>query len=101
MRLLNSVCELMRQQYATFRGSWCVGARGKGNLVTNRVGQSIDGLRRLRRLRVRVHAHFAEVVAEAWLENARVAASSGWPGERSTSWIPKESMPRSAFGDVL
>src|ERR1700728_2316158 len=66
--LLCNVEQLMRHQPTSFAGSRRVAAVGECEMIAHRVCHGVDGARRFRRERIGMHAHVAEVVAKARLE---------------------------------
>ena len=65
--LLHHMCQFVRQQAISRCGLRGVFTCGKHHIVPHRVCQRIDRSRRLSRLPAGVHAHPAEIVAEARL----------------------------------
>ena len=66
--LLNGVSQLVRQKLSAGTSLRRILARAEDHITTQRIGERIDRPRRFRSVRAGMHAHLAEVVAEAWFE---------------------------------
>src|SRR5450432_3152928 len=72
--------ELVAEQPPSGGRSGCILSRGKYHVVANRVSEGVDGSRGFGRARIRVHAHLAEVMTEAWLNECPGGGVEGLSG---------------------
>jgi len=66
--LLQGVSQLVRQKLSAGTSLRRILARTEDHITTHRIGERIDRSRRFRSVGAGMHAHLAEVVAEAWFE---------------------------------
>ena len=76
----------MNQELSSAHGLRCVLSGAEYNLLPNRVSQGADGVGRVRRSGVRMHAHAAEVAAKGKLQGG-TGGGVEWSARRSQHFV--------------